>query len=162
MILYSSNANTDFLLTKLGIDKVNGRLKLLDLVDHTPIYPLVSALSNKQSSSTTGMYVQLMQRLNEKNFLPESVHLYLDPVLEQVMANDTYKQNLKHLGRKGGSTAFLLTEAMYATDYCGNKLALAFFANDLTMLEQEKLALNLRPYYEDLMRELGMLPEKGL
>lgn len=44
MIMFSSNANTDFLIGLLGIQNVNSNLKLLNLKDHTPIYPIVSPL----------------------------------------------------------------------------------------------------------------------
>jgi D-alanyl-D-alanine carboxypeptidase len=44
MIQYSSNANTDYLMDYLGIQQVNSNLSLLNLKQHTPIYPLVGAL----------------------------------------------------------------------------------------------------------------------
>ncbi|MER1987263.1 MAG: serine hydrolase [Solibacillus sp.] len=226
MIAFSSNANTDFLLTKLGIDAVNNRLKALNLLDHTPIYPLVSALyvplylheekqvpikniasviekmsmqeyvqyvlqihnrllempfsteekvkatkllkldvqkalSDKQSSSTTRMYSELMSTLNRKNVLPSEVHQYLDPVMEQTMNQASYREQFKHFGRKGGSTAFVLTDAVYAADLDGNMFELAFFANDLTMLEQTKLSTNLRRSYEEYLKRLiNMQPVK--
>lgn len=44
MILFSSNANTEYLMDLLGADNVNNNLKLLGLKKHTPIYPLVASL----------------------------------------------------------------------------------------------------------------------
>ncbi len=43
MIIFSSNANTEFLMDKLGLDKINARWKMLGL-HHDEIYPIVSAL----------------------------------------------------------------------------------------------------------------------
>lgn len=219
MIAFSSNANTDFLLTKLGIDSVNNRLKALNLLDHTEIYPLVSALyvplylheeeqvsikniasviekmsmqefvqyvlqihnrllempfsieekvkatkllkmnvqkalSDKLPSSTTRMYSNLMSMLNCKNILPTEVHQYLDPIMEQIMVQETYRLQFKHFGRKGGSTAFALTDTVYATDSDGNMFELAFFANNLNMIEQRRLSNNLRSYYEEYFKRL--------
>ena len=44
MIIFSSNANTEYLMDKLGFDNVKSNLHLLGLKKHTPIYPLVSFL----------------------------------------------------------------------------------------------------------------------
>jgi len=44
MILYSSNANTEWLMHKLGLDNINARLKKLGVEDHSQIYYIVSAL----------------------------------------------------------------------------------------------------------------------
>ena len=44
MIEFSSNANTEFLMDKLGFDNVNGQIKTLGLEKHEPLYPFVSSL----------------------------------------------------------------------------------------------------------------------
>src|SRR5699024_11420216 len=44
MITFSSNANTDYLIERLGIEHINQRLQSLKLDDHDDIYPLVGAL----------------------------------------------------------------------------------------------------------------------
>src|SRR5699024_9186075 len=44
MMTNSSNANTDYLLDLLGIDRVNDVLSSLELPLHDPIYPIVGGL----------------------------------------------------------------------------------------------------------------------
>lgn len=44
MIAFSSNANTEYLMDKLGIDKVNDRLRQLGIKKHSPIHYLVADL----------------------------------------------------------------------------------------------------------------------
>ncbi len=44
MILFSSNANTEWLQHKLGLDNINKRVELLDIKNHSEIYYLVSSL----------------------------------------------------------------------------------------------------------------------
>ncbi len=44
MIIFSSNANMEYLMDKLGFDNIQNNLQLLGLKAHTPIYPLVSSL----------------------------------------------------------------------------------------------------------------------
>ncbi|RWR08963.1 hypothetical protein [Siminovitchia fortis] len=46
----------------------------------------------------------------------------------------------------GGSTAFVLTNAMYAEDKKGNRTEFAFFANDLGMIEQMQLTRKLNSF----------------
>lgn len=44
MIQYSSNANTEYLLDRIGIEQVNKRIETLGYVNHDPLYYPVSAL----------------------------------------------------------------------------------------------------------------------
>ena len=44
MIIFSSNANTEFLMDLLGFDNVKNNIQLFGLKQHTPIYPLVASL----------------------------------------------------------------------------------------------------------------------
>lgn len=44
MIMFSSNANTEFLMDLLGVNNVTNNIQLLRLRQHTPIYPIVASL----------------------------------------------------------------------------------------------------------------------
>jgi D-alanyl-D-alanine carboxypeptidase len=44
MMQFSSNANTEFLMWKLGLNNINANLPKLGLTKHQPLYPFVSAL----------------------------------------------------------------------------------------------------------------------
>lgn len=44
MIYYSSNANTDYLIQRLGIENINQVPKWFGIEDHEPIFPIVSSL----------------------------------------------------------------------------------------------------------------------
>lgn len=44
MIMFSSNANAEYLMDVLGIQQINNNISLLQLKQHTPIYPIVAAL----------------------------------------------------------------------------------------------------------------------
>ncbi|HVZ95646.1 MAG TPA: serine hydrolase [Chitinophagaceae bacterium] len=44
MIIFSSNANTEYLMDLLGFNNIESNLQLLGLKQHTPIYPLVASL----------------------------------------------------------------------------------------------------------------------
>lgn len=44
MMMFSSNANTEYLMDLLGFDNVKNNIQLFGLINHTTIYPLVSSL----------------------------------------------------------------------------------------------------------------------
>ncbi len=199
MILFSSNANTEFLMEILGLDNVKNNIQLMRLKNHSPIYPLVSSLfmyqnpknkgehtilngikkltaeeycryiydmhkaltydtvlkskfrpqdltmkmqrawSDRLPASTTKDYVHICKILNNRLFFDSGTYLILSKVLETLMENPANKQWLKHAGTKGGSTAWVLTKAIYATTKKGDKIEMAYFFNDLTQVENTML-----------------------
>jgi D-alanyl-D-alanine carboxypeptidase len=101
--------------------------------------------SDKLPGSTANAYRKLMEKLNAKE-LPESVHQQLDPVLEFIMENPQNQSWLEHSGMKGGSTASLLTKALYAKRTNGNKIALSYFLTDLSYFEQIQLSKSMNAF----------------
>ncbi|MCM3706351.1 MULTISPECIES: serine hydrolase [Cytobacillus] len=102
--------------------------------------------SDRLPRASAGDYADLMRQLNSKNSLSKEVHSYLDPVLEQLMKNPSNREWLRHAGQKGGSTAFVFTISMYATDKEGNRTEMAFFANDLNNAEFKVLSRNMNSF----------------
>ncbi len=205
MIRFSSNANTEWLLNKLGIENVNNRLDSLGLKNHTEIYNIVSALfvgkelfpdlkgkelqkklidlsqseyiaatkkvhqkllsdtlykkdigdfgmdiqkiwSDRLPSSTVEDYVSVMKKINSRKYFSEQTQKYLDEVMEYILENPANKEWLEHIGMKGGSTAFVLTKALYATDKKGNKTEMAYFLNNLSVLEMTRLQMSMNEF----------------
>lgn len=109
--------------------------------------------SDRLPRSTTSDYVSIMNTLNSKTYYKKEVYKYLDPVMEQLMKNPKNREWLTHAGQKGGSTAFVLTSAMYATDKEQNKTEIVFFSNDLSILEQKKLSQNLNAFQLKFLKE---------
>lgn len=205
MIRHSSNANTEWLSIKLGLDNINNRLDSLEIENHSEIYYIVSALFVKKETfpdlngseleqslrnisnetyletinnihtklvsdtsyknglgnlslnvqkvwsdnlpgSTTSEYANLMRKLNSKTYFSKEVHEYLDEVMEQMMERESNQKRLVHAGSKGGSTAFVLTKAFYATDKDGNTFEIAYFLNNLNALENTRLQMSLQDF----------------
>lgn len=109
--------------------------------------------SDRLTRSTTEDYLSIMRKLNRKEFFNKNVHEHLDPIMEQIMKKPKNGEWLQHAGQKGGSTAFVLTMAMYATDREGNQTEFAFFANDLTLIEQTKLSRVLNEFQLKFLRD---------
>ncbi|KQL19665.1 serine hydrolase [Cytobacillus solani] len=109
--------------------------------------------SDRLTRSTTEAYASIMRKLNSKEFFHKNVHEHLDPIMEQLMRNPINREWLQHAGQKGGSTAFVFTMAMYATDKDGNQTELAFFANDLTLIEQTKLSCVMNEFQLKFLKD---------
>ncbi|KAF6576286.1 serine hydrolase [Paenibacillus sp. EKM212P] len=205
MIQFSSNANAEYLMDKLGVGAINRTRAKMGLKNHDPIYPFVSSIlipyewmrerqgenwnntknniSAKEAiqamsdtefrryarvihnklrrdvsgsykrnadittwydqdydrintdrfvASTTAEYASLMSKLNCRQGFTKAEQKLLSEVLEEpFMVLPENQQSLKHTGQKGGSTAYALTLAMYATDKEGHTTELAVFFNDL-------------------------------
>jgi D-alanyl-D-alanine carboxypeptidase len=84
-----------------------------------------------------------MQKINSRTYFDEQTQNYLDEVMEYILENPANREWLDHSGMKGGSTAFLLTKALYATDKQGNKTEMAYFLNDLSILEMLRLQMSM-------------------
>lgn len=224
MMLYSSNANTDYLIHKIGLYEINKTIRDLGFEHHEELYPLVSALyipvqlrderglekkqlaaalekmdideyrdramqihtdwltnppsqedikriqqyltadvqkvwSDRLPGATAAEYATLMAKLNSKTHFSQEVHTHLDPITEQLMQNPQNQSWLQHAGKKGGSTMFVLTAAMYATDKQENRTEIVLLTNELSILEQIKLSRNLNTFQLQVLRDPGFLEE---
>ncbi|MEM0542913.1 serine hydrolase [Flavobacterium sp. j3] len=205
MMKYSSNANTEWLIEKLGVNKINSRIKILKLKSHSSIYYFVSALfvandtypklkgkeltsqmkilskekyieisnsihnklkvdttykkklvnlrmdiqkvwSDNLPSSTVSDYVSIMEKINSRNYFDAITQKHLEEVMEYILENPKNEERIEHIGMKGGSTAFVLTKALYSTDNKGNKTELAYFFNNLSTFETIELQKSMKEF----------------
>ncbi len=220
MILFSSNANTEWLIDYLGNDKVNARLDSMEIQHHDPIYPIVSALfvgkelfpdtknkvleeqlraltmdeyraacdkihdilkhdeskkykenkgdlglniqriwSDNFTASTVKDYVAIMKKINSRTYFSTKTHEYLDEVMEFLLQNPRNRKWLEHTGMKGGSTMFVLTKALYATDKKGNKTELAYFFNDLNPFTNMALQRSMNDFELNILSNKDFISE---
>jgi D-alanyl-D-alanine carboxypeptidase len=199
MILFSSNANTEYLMEILGVDNVKNNIELLGIKQHSVIYPIVASLfmyqnpkkksensilkgigrlneeqycryifdmhkalaydtilkskfrpqdlsmnmqkawSDRLPASTAKEYVHICRVLNNRKYFDNNTYNILSGVLETLMENPANRSWLKHAGMKGGSTAWVLTKALYATTKKDERIEMAYFFNDLTPPENAML-----------------------
>ncbi len=206
MIRYSSNANTEYLMWRLGLNAINANLASLGLTKHDSLYPFVSALyvcsdensakglklmgmdlykqraeqyfetlkvdttlkdkfnlahvsasvqrvwSDRLPSSTARAYDGLMQKIQSRTYFDSTAQGTLEEIMEWPMAAfDSNRKKYQHLGAKGGSTAFVLTYALYATDKSGNRTRLTFFFDDLTPIESTLLQAQFSEFQQKVL-----------
>jgi D-alanyl-D-alanine carboxypeptidase len=114
--------------------------------------------SDKLTASTAKEYAKIMSALNNRAYFDEDTYAMLSLILETAMENPANKTWLKHLGMKGGSTAWILTKAVYATTKKNKKTELVYFFNNLTEAENDKLQnwlndFELNTIAKDVFRE---------
>lgn len=206
MMQFSSNANTEFLMWKLGLNNINANLPKLGLDKHQPLYPFVSALyvcsdehsatglkkmplslylqrtnkyfellkvdttvktkfnmanvplpvqriwSDRLPGSTVREYAGLMKKINSRTYFSKSAQTVLDTLMEWPMRlNPDNKKKFVHFGAKGGSTAFVLNYALYATDKQGNKTEMVIFTNNLGVFEQTLLQAEFQVFIQRIL-----------
>jgi D-alanyl-D-alanine carboxypeptidase len=92
MIMFSSNANTEFLMDLLGFQKVNHNIELFGLKKHSPIYPMVSSLLMYQNPKN----FKEEKILKEINKLSEGEYAKSTMLLHDQMKEDSdYKNNFR-------------------------------------------------------------------
>ncbi|MBM7699506.1 serine hydrolase [Kurthia huakuii] len=92
--------------------------------------------SDRLPKATTTDYVKLMELLNTRAIYDDAFYDVLDPIIDTAKVNP---RRYKQYAEKGGSTAWVLTMAMYATKVNDTTMQLAFFANTESLKEQRKL-----------------------
>ncbi|MEH7463267.1 D-alanyl-D-alanine carboxypeptidase, partial [Bacillus thuringiensis] len=96
-------------------------------------------------------YLLLMERLNRKDYFPPNMQKELNKIVESLMENPNNKKWLIHAGQKGGSTtAYLLTNSIYAKDKDGNMTEIVFMFNNLTETEY----MNLNEHYNEFQLKI--------
>lgn len=92
--------------------------------------------SDRLVASTTNEYAEIMEMINGNTYFKPEIQNVLQQIMEWPMEYPSNKNSFLHIGQKGGSTGFVLTDAFYLTDLKGNKISCAFFFNNLTPDEQ--------------------------
>lgn len=206
MMQFSSNANTEFLMWKLGLNTINANLPKLGLVKHQLLYPFVSALyvcsdehsatglkkmpmslylqrankyfellkidttakatfnianvplpvqhiwSDRLPASTVREYAGLMKKINSRTYFDPKTQAVLDELMEWPMRfNPNNPKQFTHFGAKGGSTAFVLNYALYATDKQGNRTEMVIFTNNLGVFEQTLLQAEFQVFIQRIL-----------
>lgn len=211
MIMYSSNANTDYLIELLGMDTINQTIEELPLQQHDLVYPMVGASliptyikekemtedqlleklkglsdreyrelameihrelakgnkmdltelsmdvqkiwSDRLIGSTAEDYGVLLAEISNDKF-PKEVNDILRELMEWPMDyNEGNKEYYRHLGMKGGATAFVLNQAAYVETLAGDKIEFVLLTDELTSWEAFQIGKNLNTFLVNIVRD---------
>lgn len=215
MIAYSSNANTEYLCDRIGLDRINALRDSFSLTSHEPLGYIVSTMmlyqpsdgmseeqtaqalrdmpldafiskaaaiherlkndhdssfkktfqdiplalqevwSDRLTGSTAREYAGLMARIQDRTLLDSVGQQHLEALLEWPMAYPKNKIYFTQLGMKGGSTGFLLTEAMYLRTRTGDRYQMALFFRGMGILETMRIQNSLNKFSQKLFQDEG-------
>ena len=159
----------------LSDEELYGRVKELSLEEYrelaikihqllkTEIYPdkakwfhptidIQQIWSDRLPAASAAEYGWLMERMNQRDYFSEKEQQILEDIMEWPMeVHPGNKENFKRLGGKGGSTVFVLTEAIYAEDHKGNKVEFVFLSNQQGLIERLKVTRNFDLFLKELL-----------
>lgn len=107
--------------------------------------------SDRLVASTTATYAQLMQKIASGKFFDAETQTILESIIEWPMTYAGNKAQFNHLGQKGGSTSFVLTDAFYAIPKTGPQLACSFFFNGLSQAESTLINKNFGAFEASIL-----------
>lgn len=106
-----------------------------ELLTYLPL-PVQHVWSDRLPKASANDYLLLMQCLNERAIFSAETYDVLDALLDTAKVNP---RRYKQYAEKGGSTAWVITMAMYATKVNDAQLQLVLLANCDDMHRQKKL-----------------------
>lgn len=92
MIMFSSNANSEYLMDLLGLQNVNSNLKSLGLKNHTPLYPWVSALFLYQNPKNLNeeKIIEEIRQLSDEQYAKTALTIH-----NQLKYDSTFKEKFR-------------------------------------------------------------------
>ena len=83
MILFSSNADAEYLMDLLGINNINSNLRLLGITDHTQLYPWASALFLYQNPQHVKeeKIIREIKKLDDEQYAKDKARIKLPNLL---------------------------------------------------------------------------------
>ena len=109
--------------------------------------------SDRLIGSTAKEYGQLLTFI-QNNELPTKANEIIRDLLEWPMQmNEQNKEIFTYIGAKGGSTAFVLTDALYAKDLNKNTFEFVILTDDLSVWQQLLLNYHLNSFEAKFLQD---------
>jgi len=109
--------------------------------------------SDRLIGASANDYGRLMTIISNEE-LPTLAADTLRDVMEWPMQlNEANKEYFQHIGSKGGSTLFILNNAMYAQTNNQEQMELVLFFNDLNLIERLLISNNIHSFESKMLRE---------
>src|SRR5699024_4130809 len=107
--------------------------------------------SDRLPKGSAKNYAEVMGLISNEAFSTSATELLRD-ILEWPMEyNENNKKYYTHVGMKGGSTAFVITQALYAETKKGDKLEIVLLIDNLRMMQLLFIGKNLNSLFVSLI-----------
>ena len=102
-------------------------------------YKMQKLWSERLTASTTKYYTQIATILNRRLIFDDATYGFIAEIMETIMEKPGMSDSIKHSGVTGGATPFVLTRTFYTTFKNKFRIEMAYFFQDLTETENNKL-----------------------
>ena len=138
------------LATSLSNQLKDGTINLEDYTFNTPL-KVQRVWSDRLVGASANDYGKLLAIVSNDQ-LPEKAADTVRDLLEwPLQLFEGNQQRYAHLGSKGGSTAFILNDALYAEDHNGKQIEMVILADDLSMWQGILIGNNFNSFESKLL-----------
>lgn len=108
--------------------------------------------SDRLMGASANDYGKLLAIMSNDELPGEAATTVRDLLEWPMQYNEHNEERFAHLGAKGGSTAFVLNDAMYAEDHSGDKFEIVIMTDDLNFWQRMLIRSNLSSFESQLLR----------
>lgn len=107
--------------------------------------------SDRLIGATANDYGKLMATISNNQLPPAATEVLRDLLEWPMQLNESNHDRFTHLGMKGGNTAFVLTQALYAETLEGDKTEIVLLTDDLSSWQMELIMRNFNSFVSKLI-----------
>ncbi|KAA0948708.1 D-alanyl-D-alanine carboxypeptidase [Sporosarcina sp. ANT_H38] len=138
------------LAEELSEQMKEGTIKAGD-VTYGPSTDVQKVWSDRLVGASANDYGKLLAAISNDQF-PKTASETIRDLLEWPMQlNESNHDRFVHLGAKGGSTLFILTDALYAEDHNGDKIEIVLMTDDLNFWQGMLIRNNMNSFESKLL-----------
>ena len=137
------------LAEELSEQMKEGTIKAGD-VTYGPSTDVQKVWSDRLVGASANDYGKLLTIISNDELPPTAAETMRDLLEWPMQLYESNHDRYVHLGAKGGSTAFILTEALYAENHKGDKVEIVFMADDLNFWQGILVRKNARSFESKL------------
>ena len=135
---------------ELSLEMKNGTINIEDYTFDMS-FRLQKLWSDRLIGASADDYGKLLAIISNDE-LPTVANETVRDLMEWPMViNEDNHKHFSHLGAKGGSTAFILNDAMYAEDHNGDKFEIVLLTDELNIWQQTLISHNLNSFESKLL-----------
>ncbi|MCF3944778.1 serine hydrolase [Oceanobacillus alkalisoli] len=125
----------------------------IDINDHSFDLPLEvqKVWSDRLTRASAKDYGQLLTIISNDELPAEAAAIMRDLMEWPMEINEANQDYYTHIGSKGGSTAFILNDALYAEDLEGDRIEIVLFTDDLNLWQSLMLQNNINSFEVNLI-----------
>lgn len=107
--------------------------------------------SDRLIGASANDYGKLLAILSNEELPPLAAQLVRELLEWPMEINEGNQERFAHLGAKGGSTLFILNDAMYAEDHHGERIELVLLSDNLNIWQNFMISRNLNSFESKLL-----------